>query len=186
MANAAATMNQQAPATTGPTLADQAERLARAETLVKDHMLMSAAAGLIPAPALDLLAGIGIQLALLKRLTTLYDVPFSENAGRGVIMTLLGGVGTEAIGVGLFISAVKLVPGLGTLFGVASMPIAMTAVTYALGKIFVAHLELGGTLADFDARKNRPYFRDLVQRGRQAAANLATTTPTASKDEARP
>src|SRR5262245_21035832 len=115
MANASATMTQQTPATTDPTLADRAERRARAETLMKDHMLMSAAAGLIPTPALDLLAGIGIQLALLKRLTTLYDVPFSENAARGVIMTLLGGVGTGAIGGGLFISAVKLVPGLGTL-----------------------------------------------------------------------
>src|SRR5262249_1324985 len=179
-------MNQQAPASTGPTSADRAARLARAETLVKDHMVMSAAVGLIPAPGLDVLAGTGIQVAVPKRLTSLYGVPFSESAGRGIIMTLLGGVGTEAIGAGLFLSAVKLVPGLGTFFGVASMPIAMGAITYAVGKIFIAHLELGGTLADFDARKNRPYFRDLFRRGRQAMANVTVTTPTASNDPAKP
>ncbi len=185
MANVEAKATQEAATTTSPTPADRAARLVRAETLVKDHMLMSAAVGLIPAPGFDLLAGIGVQLALLKRLTTLYGVPFSENAGRGIIMSLLGGVGTGALGGGLFFSAVKLVPGLGTLFGVASMPIAMSAVTYGLGKVFIAHLEVGGTLADFDATANRGYFRDLVRRGRQVAANLTATTPTATKEPAK-
>jgi uncharacterized protein (DUF697 family) len=181
MANVEATATQEAATTTSSPTADRAARLARAETLVKDHMLMSAAVGLIPAPGFDLLAGIGVQLALLKRLTTVYGIPFSEKAGRGIIMSLLAGVGTGALGGGLFFSAVKLVPGLGTLFGVASMPIAMGAVTYALGQVFIAHLELGGTLADFDARANRRYFRDLVQRGRQVAANITATTPTSTK-----
>jgi hypothetical protein len=50
--------------------------------------------------------------------------------------------------------------------------------------VFIAHLELGGTLADFDARANRRYFRDLVQRGRQVAANLTGKTPTSTKQPA--
>ena len=172
-------------ASAAPTPADRAARLARAETLVKDHMLMSAAVGLIPAPGLDILGGIAVQLALLKRLTDLYKVTFSENAARGIIMSLLGGVGAGALGSGLFLSSLKLVPGLGTLFGVASMPIAISAVTYALGKVFVAHLEVGGTLANFNVAANRRYFRDLVQRGRQVATSLCAS-PVAAKDPAKP
>jgi uncharacterized protein (DUF697 family) len=174
-----------AATSTAATPGDRAARLARAETLVKDHMLMSAAVGLIPAPGLDLAGGIAVQLTLLKRLTTLYGVTFSENAARGIIMSLLGGVGAGALAGGLFFSALKIVPGLGTLFGVASMPIALAAVTYGLGKVFIAHLELGGSLADFDAAANRGYFRDLVQRGRQVAASLSAS-PAAAKDPAKP
>jgi uncharacterized protein (DUF697 family) len=164
-----------APATSGVgaiTAGDRAVRLARADTLVKDHMLMSAAVGLIPAPGLDLLAGIGIQLTLLKRLANLYAVPFSESAARGIITSLLGAVGTGGLAAGIFFSALKLLPGVGTLVGAVSMPIAMSAVTYAIGKLFINHFELGGTLRDFDVAANRGYFRELVQRGKHVAAEM--------------
>jgi len=161
--------------------ADRAARLARAETLIKDHMLMSLATGLVPVPGIDLLAGLGIQLALLKRLCTLYGVPFLDNAARGIVMTLLGGVGAGALGMGIFLSAVKLVPGAGTVLGVVSLPIAISAFTYALGKVFVAHLELGGSLTDFDPASKRAYFREMVQRGRRVASDLVPSAPKAQE-----
>jgi len=164
--------------TTSAATTDRATRLARADTLVKDHMLMSAAVGLIPAPGIDLLGGIAIQLALLKRLADLYGVPFSESAARGIIMSLLGAIGTGGLAAGIFFSAFKLIPGAGTLFGVVSMPIAMSAVTYAIGKLLITHFELGGTLRDFDVAANRKYFRDLLQRGRQVASEI-TPSPKA-------
>jgi uncharacterized protein (DUF697 family) len=163
--------------------AEPAARLARAETLIKDHMLMSAGVGLIPAPGFDILAGIGIQLALLKRMTNLYGVTFSENAARSIIMSLLGGVGTGALAGGLFMSAMKLVPGVGTILGIASMPVAISAVTYAVGKVFLAHLELGGTLATFEPAAHRGYFKDLLKRGREAAASMKM--PSLSKEPAK-
>jgi uncharacterized protein (DUF697 family) len=110
-------------------------------------------------------------------------VTFSENAARGIIMSLLGGVGTGAIAGGLFLSAVKLVPGAGTLFGIASMPVAIGAVTYAVGKVFLAHLEMGGTLASFDAAASRGYFKDLLKRGRETAAGLSMRS--AAKEPAK-
>lgn len=156
--------------------AEHAARLARADTLIKDHMLLGLGVGLIPAPLFDLAAAMGLQLLLLNRLTSLYGVRFSENAARGVVLSLLGGAGTGAVATGLFFSAMKFIPGAGTVFGVVSMPVAIAAVTYALGKVFVAHLEVGGTLADFDGKRQRPYFRDLMQRGRRAAEALAQPT----------
>jgi uncharacterized protein (DUF697 family) len=180
----------EAPATphaaaSNPTLSpsDRVARLARADTLVKDHMLISAGIGLIPAPGLDILAGVANQVALLKRLTSLYTVPFSEHAARGIVISLLGGVSTGALASGIFLSAMKIIPGAGTLVGVATMPVSLAAVTYAVGKVFVAHFEIGGTLADFNVSANRRYFRGLVQRGREAASTL---TPSAgAKDPAR-
>ena len=185
MADMDAKAKQDATTSTTLTPGDRAARRARAETLVKDHMLMSAAVGLIPAPGFDIAGGIAVQLALLKRLTNLYSVTFSENAARGIIMSLLGGIGAGALAGGLLLSSLKIVPGLGTLFGVVSVPIAISAVTYALGKVFIAHLELGGSLSDFDAAANRGYFRDLVRRGRHVAAGLSAAPP-AAKDPAQP
>src|SRR5262245_33182151 len=165
------------------TPAERAARLGRADTLVKDHMLMSTAVGLIPAPGFDIVAGIGIQLALLKRLSDLYDVPFSENVARGLVVSLLGGIGTGGVAVGLFLSALKLVPLAGTLVGALAMPMAMAAVTYAVGKVFVSHFELGGTLRDFNVAANRRYFRDLFRRGRAVAAAMAEPL---AKEPAKP
>lgn len=179
MAEAATRTGEETRGSATPSPAEQATRLVRADTLLKDHMLMSAAVGLIPAPGLDILAGIGIQLALLKRLATLYDVPFSGTAARGILVSLLGGLTTGGLAAGLFLSAVKIVPGAGTFFGIVSMPVAMAAVTYAVGKIFIAHFELGGTLRDFDVAANRRYFGELVQRGRQVAAGM--TRPSAGE-----
>ena len=171
-------------ATTTLTPAERAERLAGAETLVKDHMLMSAAVGLIPAPGFDIVAGIGIQIALLKRLTDRYGVRFSDHAARGIITSLLGGVGTGVLAGGIFMSAMKIVPGAGTLFGVVTMPISLAAVTYAVGTLFIAHFELGGTLADFNAAAQRPYLKGLVQRGRQVATTLIPAR--GAKEPAKP
>jgi uncharacterized protein (DUF697 family) len=177
-------MDNVTPEREGP--ADRAARLGRAETLVKDHMLMSLATGLVPLPALDLAAGMGIQLALIKRLCTLYGVPFSETAARGIVLSLLGTLGAGALGVGLFLSGVKLLPGAGTILGVVSLPIALAAFTYALGKVFIAHLELGGDLLSFDVRAQREYFRGLFHRGRAVARGLMPTragTPEAGTSE---
>jgi uncharacterized protein (DUF697 family) len=166
------------------TPAERAARLARAETLVKDHMLMSAAVGLIPAPMFDIVAAMGIQIALVKRLADLYRVPFSAHATRGIVTSLLGAVGTTGLASGIFMSALKFVPGAGSLLGVVAMPISLGAVTYAIGQVFIAHFELGGTLADFNVAAQRPYFKDLLQRGREVASTL--TPSRAAKAPAKP
>ena len=60
-------------------------RLHRAETITRDHVLMATAVGFVPGPGLDLAGGFAVQLALLARLSKLYDVPYSDNVGKGVI-----------------------------------------------------------------------------------------------------
>jgi uncharacterized protein (DUF697 family) len=158
-------------------------RLYRAETITKDHVLMSTAAGFVPGPGLDLAASLAIQLALLGRLSRLYDVPYSENVGKGVIFSLISSVGGIGVGGTLAMSAVKVVPIVGTALGVLGMPVMMGAFTYALGKVFTQHFATGGTFLDFDAAQHRRYFREMFRRGRGVARDLREEKAAAERAE---
>ena len=47
----------------------------------------------------------------------------------------------------------------GTLFGVISVSAFAAAGTYAVGRLFVAHFESGGTLLDLDVERARTSLR---------------------------
>jgi uncharacterized protein (DUF697 family) len=144
-------------------------RLHRAETITKDHVLMATAVGFVPGPGLDLAGSFAVQLALLGRLSKLYDVPYSENAGKAAIFSLFGSLGGLGAGGLLAMSAVKSLPLIGTAIGVLSMPVMMGAFTYATGKVFTQHFESGGTFLDLDAGTYRQYFREMFRRGKTLA-----------------
>jgi uncharacterized protein (DUF697 family) len=159
---------------------DPAERARLAEELVQRYMLYAMAAGLVPAPGVDLAASIAIQVSLLKRLSDLYGVNFRENLGRGLIGSLLASGGAAALGAGLAGSAVKSIPVIGTIVGVIGMPILFGAYTFAVGKVFIAHFETGGTLIDFNIKDYRKYWDKMVSMGRRKAkeAKAAGATET--------
>lgn len=160
---------------------DPAERNRLAEELVQRHMLYAMAAGLVPAPGVDLAASIAVQVSLLRRLSDLYGVNFRENLGRSLIASLLASGGAAALGAGLAGSAVKSIPVIGTIVGVIGMPILFGAYTFAVGKVFIAHFETGGTLLDFDIKDYRKYWDKMVSMGRRKAkeAKAAGATETA-------
>jgi uncharacterized protein (DUF697 family) len=148
---------------------DPVERRRLAEELVQRKMLYAMAAGLIPAPGIDVATGLAIQLTMLNRLTKLYGVDFSDNLGRSLIGSLMASGGAAAIGMGAVGSAVKAIPVVGTVFGVVGMPILLGAYTYAVGKVFIAHFESGGTLLDFNVKDYRKYWDKMVSVGRRKA-----------------
>jgi hypothetical protein len=57
----------------------------RALELVDRLSLWSGAAGLIPVPLVDVVAVGGVQLHMLRRLSEIYGVPFSENRGKSIL-----------------------------------------------------------------------------------------------------
>src|SRR5262245_46688535 len=61
-----------------------------ATNLVDRFSLYSGVAGLIPLPFVDLAAIGGVQLQMLRRLSEIYGVPFSENLGKSLIASLAG------------------------------------------------------------------------------------------------
>ncbi len=138
------------------------ERDEAAEKLVDRFTLWSGGAGLIPIPLVDIAAVGGVQIQMLRRLSELYDVPFSENAGKSVLASLAGSLipasaaSTTAMGL---TSALKLIPGIGTIIAAVTMPAFSAGATYLIGKVFIQHFASGGTLLDF----NPPDYREFIK-----------------------
>ena len=124
-------------------------RRARAMKLVKRFSLWSGAAGFIPLPFVDVAAVGGIQIQMIRRISQIYGVPFSENRGKALIASLAGSMipGSSVIGAA---SALKSVPAIGTAVGTVAMPALSAGATYAIGTAFIQHFASGGTLLDFN------------------------------------
>ena len=157
------------PGTTGfdtTAMTDQ-ERDEAAARLVDRFSLWSGAAGLIPIPIVDMAAVGGVQLQMLRRLSEIYGVPFSENRGKSIIASLAGAVipastaTTTAVGVG---SMVKSFPGVGTAIGALTMPVFSAGATYVIGKVFIQHFASGGTLLDFNPPDYREFIKDQKEK----------------------
>jgi uncharacterized protein (DUF697 family) len=144
----------------------------RASTIIRDHMFLSAAAGFIPVPIVDLAAAFTLQVTMIGRLAKLYGVPFTEHAGKSVLMSFIGSAGTVSLGGGSFLSLAKSIPGVGTFLGAVTMPVSLGAFTYAIGKVFQAHFRQGGTLLDFCPSDYGDYFKQMFNRGRKEAAEV--------------
>ena len=140
-----------------------------ADRIIREHVGWSCAGGLLPVPLLDIAAVTGVQLRLVRELSRLYKVPYKEHTGRNLIASLIGGVGSAAVGRGIFCSVLKAVPVVGAIGGLISVPIVAGAATYALGKVFVEHFETGGTLLDFDSKEMRSYFEEKMKEGQKVA-----------------
>ena len=151
----------------------------RAREIIKNHMLGAMGLGLIPFPALDAVAIAGAQVKMLRDLAHEYQIEFqSEQLGYSVVGSALMGLGLPlALSPAVF-SMFKLVPGLGTVAGVASLPIVAGASKYALGKIFVQHFESGGTLLTFNARRLRMSMREHYQEGLRSAREMGASHET--------
>src|ERR1700675_2989009 len=93
-----------------------------ASKLVDRFAIWSGVAGLVPIPVVDLLAVGGLQVQMLRRLSQIYDVEFSENRGKAVIAALAGTMIPATSGMGAA-SALKAVPILGMLASGFVMPV---------------------------------------------------------------
>ena len=139
-----------------------ADRDDQASKLVDRFSLWSGAAGLIPVPLVDMVAVSGVQLLMLRRLSEIYGVPFSDNRGKSLIASLAGSVipastaTTTAMGVA---SMLKAFPGIGTTVATLTMPAFSAGATYVIGKVFIQHFASGGTLLDF----NPPDYREFIK-----------------------
>jgi len=180
---------------TGASMSSDSEAMASASTdvpeqrdqvaskLVDRFAIWSGVAGLVPLPVVDVLAVGGLQLQMLRRLSQIYGVEFSENRGKALIAALAGCMIPATSGMGAA-SALKAVPVLNIIAAGFVMPVLSAGATYAIGKAFVQHFESGGTLLDF----NPPDYRDFVKaqkemwesRSRSRERNTASTTATSS------
>ncbi len=144
----------------------------QAEKIIRDNIAWACAGGLIPVPLFDIAAITAAQLKLVRELSHHYEIPFEDHLGKNVVASLVGSIGSAAIGRGIFCSLLKAVPVIGTIGGLISVPIVAGAATYALGQVFVKHFESGGTLLDFKPEPVRDYFEAKFREGQKVAREI--------------
>jgi uncharacterized protein (DUF697 family) len=146
----------------------------RASQLVDRLSLWSGAAGLIPVPLVDIAAVGGVQLHMLRRLSEIYGIPFSENRGKSIVTSLAGATAPASVATATG-SLIKGLPGIGTAIGALTMPIASAGATWVIGKVFIQHFASGGTLLDF----NPPDYREFIKEQKaKFAARSGAVPPT--------
>jgi uncharacterized protein (DUF697 family) len=160
------------------TMTDE-ERDEAASKLVDRFSVWSGAAGLIPVPLVDIAAVGGVQLQMLRRLSEVYGVPFSENQGKSIIASVAGAVVPVLSAAGIS-SAFKFVPVVGTAVGTCSMAVFSAGATWVIGKVFIQHFASGGTLLDF----NPPDYRKFIK-AQKEKWNVRTGS-TSSADKSAP
>jgi uncharacterized protein (DUF697 family) len=136
-----------------------------ANEIVKKYMVGSVVVGLVPLPWVDMIALTALQLKMLHRLANLYGIEFSENRGKSLITSLLGG-GVPVSFSRNVINWLKSVPFYGQVTGMISMFVFGSASTYAVGKVFIQHFESGGTFLTFDPQKVADYYAKQLEVGK--------------------
>jgi uncharacterized protein (DUF697 family) len=150
------------------------------EAIVRNYMMWTGAAGIIPVPIVDTAAIAAIQLAMLKKIGEIYKKEFSTTWGKSVIGSLVGGYATTSLGMGLGLNIVRAIPFIGSLASLIVVPGFAAATTWALGQVFILHFESGGTILDFDPVAVKDHYVALVKKGHTVASDVAK--PSDSKE----
>ncbi len=168
-----------------------------ADTIVRNHVVWSMGAGLIPVLIADIFAVSALQLDMIRQLCKVYDVDFKETQGKAIVTSLTSST-LARLGAG---SVIKLIPGVGSLIGGATVSIFAGASTYALGEVFKTHFSSGGTILDFDPDRLRKYYKEKFEKGKKVAKEMnkkakegdfvaeepeAFSEPTSAKDATPP
>jgi uncharacterized protein (DUF697 family) len=165
-------------------IAEEIDQKDLSDRIVRNHMIASMGVGLVPVPMLDLVGITGVQLNMLRKLASVYEVPFLDHKVKNILASLIGGGSTLPIAATLF-SLVKAIPIVGTSIGAVSMPVTAGATTYAVGKVFQQHFASGGTFLTFDPNKVKEYYARMFKKGKEVAGSVDPDTAEAAKAGAK-
>jgi uncharacterized protein (DUF697 family) len=123
--------------------------------IVRRYAQFSVVTGLLPILAVDMAALAALQVTMLGALARHYGVPFTRDRGKAIVGALVGATVPIATGQRAVKYLLRLLPGAGQILSLATVSTFASAGTYALGRVFVAHFESGGTLLDFSHDRAR-------------------------------
>lgn len=107
--------------------------------VVKLHSKLAVGAAWIPIPGADVAAGAANIWGMYARINNKLDIPFGENVmksiGSGVATNLASYMAMSGVA-----SALKFIPGLGTIGGAAVLSASLYAITLASGWIYLQAL----------------------------------------------
>lgn len=144
------------------------ERSKHADTVIRNHVVWSMGAGLIPVLIADIFAVSALQLDMIRQLCKVYGVDFSEQQGKAIVTSLT----SSTIARLTARSVVKLIPGIGSIIGGVAVSVFAGASTYALGEVFKKHFESGGTILDFDPNRVKKMYKEKFEKGKKVAEEL--------------
>lgn len=144
------------------------ERDKHADTIIRNHVIWSMGAGLIPVLIADIFAVSALQLDMIRQLCRVYGVDFSETQGKAIVTSLTSST-IARIAAG---SVIKIIPGLGSLLGGVTVSVFAGASTYALGEVFKKHFESGGTILDFDPARLKNLYKEKFEKGKKMAEQM--------------
>jgi uncharacterized protein (DUF697 family) len=137
-----------------------------AQVLIKEHVLFSMGVGAIPLPLLDIVAITAVQMDMIRQLCRTYEVDYHETRGKAVVTALSGTTLGRLFGYGIG-SALKVIPGIGSLLGGVTLAVTAGASTYAIGQVFARHFQGGGSLFDLDPEKFKAFYKEQMERGKE-------------------
>lgn len=155
-------------------------QLQAANDIIQRHTLYAMGGSIIPIPLLDLAAVTAIQLDMVKTLSNLFGVDYSENSGKAVIASLTGSLFAR-VGASLL----KAIPVFGSILGGVSLVALSGAATYALGQVYVRHVTEGGSLFDLNPDDYRDFFRQSYEQGKEQAEQWKKDAEQSAKPAAR-
>ena len=146
-------------------MSNNSERSKHVETIIRNHVVWSMGAGLIPVVVADVLAVSALQLDMIRQMSKVYDVDFSETQGKAVVTSLTSST-LARVTAG---SLVKVLPVVGSVVGGVTVSVFSGASTYALGQVFKRHFESGGTILDFDPARLKKLYKEQFEKGKKVA-----------------
>jgi uncharacterized protein (DUF697 family) len=150
---------------------DPYEVEAQANSIIKKHMGLAMAGGIIPIPLVDLAAVTAVQLDMLKQLASTYAVPFESGSARAFVTSLTSALaGTSAARMGA--SLIKLVPVIGTLAGGAAQVVVTGASTYAVGNLFKRLFRDGRSIEQLTVGEVKDELMSYFDAGKDIARDL--------------
>lgn len=156
----------------------KSNRELQSDNIIRNHVIWSMGAGFIPVLIADIFAVSALQLDMIRQICRVYDVDFQETQGKAVV-TSLTSTTLARLGAG---SIVKLIPGIGSMLGGATVSAFAGASTYALGEVFKQHFESGGTILDFDPDRLRKYYKEKFEKGKTVAKDWQKEAEQASSN----
>jgi uncharacterized protein (DUF697 family) len=132
-----------------------------AQTFIGGSVTAAAAAAATPIPFSSAAVLVPIQLAMMARITHLYNVPFDRASIAAIASTA---VATTA-GRAAFTSLIKLVPGAGTVLGGAISAGIASTFTFAMGEawLVVCQRAAAGSLPNVDGVIDNEAVRVLFE-----------------------
>lgn len=144
------------------------EKDKHAESIIRNHVLFSMGAGVIPVPVVDIFAVSAMQLDMIRQLCKVYDVDFAETQGKAIVSSLTTAT-LARLSAG---SLAKMIPLVGSFIGGVTNAAMAGASTYALGEVFKMHFETGGTVLDFDVERLKKLYKEQFEKGKKVAEEM--------------